>query len=78
MTAAGQDRLDKLRLIRSAHIGPISYRQLVSRFGSAAAAIEAIPHLAQRAGGGHPGSLRKQRFLRKWSKPSCLGPAIFF
>ncbi len=43
----------RLRLIRTPSIGPVSYRQLVRRFGSAAAAIDAIPDLA-RAGGGPP------------------------
>ncbi len=45
---------DKLRLIRSANIGPVSYFQLIARFGSAAAAIEAIPNLAARGGGRAP------------------------
>ncbi len=41
---------DRLRLIRSPNIGPISYRQLVARFGSAGKALEALPDLANRAG----------------------------
>ena len=41
----------KLRLIRSANIGPVSYRQLVVRFGSAEAALAALPDLAMRGGG---------------------------
>ena len=41
----------KLRLIRSANIGPVSYRQLVSRFGSAEGALQALPDLAMRGGG---------------------------
>jgi DNA processing protein len=44
----------RLRLIRTAQIGPVTYRQLVSRFGDAAAAIEALPGLAQRGGGRAP------------------------
>lgn len=51
MSPAQDDRLDKLRLIRSANIGPVSYVQLVRRFGSARAALAAIPELAARAGG---------------------------
>ncbi|MEH3035528.1 MAG: DNA-processing protein DprA [Sphingomonas adhaesiva] len=47
------DATARLRLIRTPSIGPVSYRQLVRRFGSAAAAIDAIPDLA-RAGGGPP------------------------
>jgi DNA processing protein len=46
-----EDAFDKLRLIRSANIGPITYFQLMTRFGSARAALEAIPDLAARGGG---------------------------
>jgi DNA processing protein len=42
---------DRLRLIRSPNIGPVSYRQLILRFGSAAAALDALPDLALRGGG---------------------------
>lgn len=42
---------DKLRLIRSPNIGPVSYRQLIARFGSAKAALDALPDLAKRNGG---------------------------
>ncbi|MFN3989214.1 MAG: DNA-processing protein DprA [Erythrobacter sp.] len=39
----------RIRLLRSPNIGPISYRQLLARFGSAAAALDALPELASRA-----------------------------
>lgn len=42
---------DQLRLIRSPNIGPVSYRQLMARFGSARAALEALPDLIRRGGG---------------------------
>ncbi len=45
------ERLNRLRLIRSANIGPVSYFQLLSRFGNAAQALEALPELARRGGG---------------------------
>ena len=48
------DLLARLRLIRTAGIGPIAFRQLLLRFGSAAAALDAIPDLARRGGGGSP------------------------
>ncbi len=54
MSLAPSERADRLRLIRSANIGPVTYVQLLRRFGSAAAALEAIPHLAARAGGKAP------------------------
>jgi DNA processing protein len=48
------ERLDWLRLIRSENVGPISFRQLLRRFGSARAALEALPELARRGGGARP------------------------
>jgi DNA processing protein len=45
------DIFAKLQLIRSANIGPVSYRQLIARFGSARAALLALPDLAMRGGG---------------------------
>ncbi len=45
-----QDRFDRLRLIRTPNIGPVTYRQLLARFGSAKAALDALPDLAARGG----------------------------
>jgi DNA processing protein len=42
--------LDRLRLIRTPNIGPVTYRQLLRRFGSAEAALLALPELAARGG----------------------------
>jgi DNA processing protein len=44
----------RLRLIRTPQIGPVTYRQLIERFGDAAAAIDALPELAGRGGGRAP------------------------
>ncbi|WP_279479565.1 DNA-processing protein DprA [Aureimonas sp. SK2] len=44
------ERLAALRLIRSENVGPVTYAKLVARFGSAAAALEALPELAARGG----------------------------
>lgn len=45
------ERLDWLRLIRSENVGPITFRQLLTRFGSARDALEGLPNLARRGGG---------------------------
>lgn len=45
------DQFDRLRLIRSPNIGPVTYRQLLERFGSAKNALEALPDLVIRGGG---------------------------
>jgi DNA processing protein len=48
MTAA--DALARIRLIRTDGVGPVGYRQLVKRFGSAVAAVDALPDLGRRGG----------------------------
>ena len=45
-----QETLDWLRLIRSENVGPVTFRALLRRYGSAAAALEALPELARRGG----------------------------
>jgi DNA processing protein len=45
-----QERLDWLRLIRTENVGPVSFYALLQRFGSAAAALAALPDLAQKGG----------------------------
>lgn len=42
-----EERLDWLRLCRTESIGPISFFAMLRRFGSARAALEALPRLAQ-------------------------------
>ncbi len=39
-----------LRLIRSENVGPITFRELINHFGSAVAALDALPELARRGG----------------------------
>ncbi|AEG48468.1 DNA protecting protein DprA [Sphingobium chlorophenolicum L-1] len=46
-----QERFNRLRLIRSPRIGPVTFRQLMARFGSAGEALRAVPDLAARGGG---------------------------
>src|SRR6185312_2458043 len=50
------ERMDWLRLLRTENIGPITFYQLLQRYGSATAALEALPELAKR--GGRSGTLR--------------------
>ena len=40
----------RIRLLRSPNVGPVSYRQLLARFGTAEAALDALPDLALRGG----------------------------
>ncbi len=43
-----RERRDRLRLIRTESIGPITWRELMAHFGSASDAIEGLPDLASR------------------------------
>jgi DNA processing protein len=47
-------RLDWLRLIRSENVGPRTFRELINHYGGAAAALKALPGLAQRGGARAP------------------------
>ncbi len=53
LPASGLSETDvfaRIRLLRSPGIGPVSYFQLLRRFGSASAALDALPDLAARGG----------------------------
>jgi DNA processing protein len=43
---------DRLRLIRSANVGPSVFRQLLERYGTATRALDALPDLMRRGGHG--------------------------
>lgn len=47
---AQDEAFARIRLLRSPNIGPVSYAQLLRRFGDARTAIEALPGLAGRGG----------------------------
>lgn len=62
------EKLDWLRLIRSENVGPITFYRLLERFGSAAAALDALPDLAKQ--GGRKGKLRipsKSACEKEWA-----------
>ncbi len=40
-----------LRLSRAQNVGPVTFANLIARFGSATAALGALPHMARRGGG---------------------------
>ena len=44
------ERLDWLRLARTESVGPVTFAQLIARFGEPASAIAALPELALRGG----------------------------
>ena len=77
-TANVGDAVARLRLIRSENVGPVTYRQLIKRFGTAAAALAALPDLARRGGGSAPriGSLPDAE--RELAALAAFGAAALF
>ena len=63
--SAPPDLIDRLRLIRTPGIGPVAFRQLLLRFGSAEAAIAGIPDLARRGGGKIPAVFLRDKAERE-------------
>jgi DNA processing protein len=49
-----QDRIDRLRLIRTEGVGPITYRRLIERYRTPAGALNALPGLAKAGGRVNP------------------------
>ncbi|MFV3128723.1 DNA-processing protein DprA [Niveispirillum sp. KHB5.9] len=44
------ERIDRVRLIRAENVGPVTFMRLMERFGTATAALAALPELARRGG----------------------------
>lgn len=45
-----EEAFARIRLLRSPNVGPVTYRQLLGRFGDAGKALAALPDIAGRAG----------------------------
>jgi len=78
MNGTSQEAFDRLRLIRSENIGPVTYRQLIKRFGSAARALEAIPDLAARGGGRSPRIANPKQIASELEAIHDIGAQLLF
>jgi DNA processing protein len=67
------DALDRLRLIRTPSIGPVTFRHLLSRFGTAGRAIDALPDLARHGGGRAPIVPAMSEIARETDRVAALG-----
>ena len=77
-SAECEDQIARLRLIRSETIGPVTYWQLLARFGSASAALEAVPSLAARGGGRPPAIASRASVEREMAAVAKLGARYLF
>ncbi|WP_411341894.1 DNA-processing protein DprA [Sphingopyxis sp. J-6] len=72
------ERLARLRLIRTPHVGPVSWHQLMQRFGSGEAALDALPDLVLRGGAGRPRIAPADAVLREIDRVAALGARHIF
>ena len=68
-----EDLVDRLRLLRTPGIGPVTFRQLITRFGTAAGALAAVPDLARRGGGKAPALRSREDAEREIAGVERLG-----
>ncbi|HEY7006814.1 MAG TPA: DNA-processing protein DprA, partial [Sphingomicrobium sp.] len=68
-----EDLVDRLRLLRTPGIGPVTFRQLIARFGTPAAALAAVPDLARRGGGKAPALRSRDDAEREIGKVEKFG-----
>ena len=74
----GAERLARIRLIRTPHVGPVSWHQLMQRFGSGVAALSALPDLALRGGSGRPRIAPAEVAEREVARVAALGARHIF
>ncbi len=70
--------LARLRLARTRRVGPVTYRQLVRRFGSASAALEALPDIVRKAGGQPFSPAPVTAVEREMARVAALGARYLF
>jgi DNA processing protein len=68
----------RLRLIRTRSIGPVAYRQLVARYGTAEAALAVLPTLVRRGGGVPPPLAEPAAIARERDRVAALGAYYLF
>jgi len=68
----------RLRLARTPGVGPVTFRQLVARFGDARSALDAVPDLARRGGGRPPVPPDDQTVEREEARVAAIGGQYLF
>lgn len=76
MTLDPAERFARLRLARTERVGPVAFRQLLERFGSAQAAIAAWPRLTARAGVGSTPLFEPERTQAELDAGDRLGARL--
>lgn len=80
-TLTRDEAFARIRLLRSPNIGPVSYHQLLRRFTTASAALEALPDLAVRGAAGGRAAYRPiptERIEREVARVRAAGARYLF
>ena len=71
------ERLDRLRLLRSENVGPVTWRQLMEAYGSAGKALEALPEMARRGGRKRPYKICPKTMAEdEWAATDAVGAQL--
>ncbi len=73
-----KDQIDQIRLIRSQHVGPVTFHRLVQRFGNAGEALRALPDISRRAGGKAPRLCSEDAAKREYESHENVGADLVF
>ncbi len=75
---ASSEIFDRLRLIRSANVGPVSYYRLMQQYGTAKNALRALPELTRSGGRRRPEIASKRSIEREIETVEKLGGKFLF
>ncbi|MBT6094718.1 MAG: DNA-protecting protein DprA [Rhodospirillaceae bacterium] len=73
-----KERIDQIRLIRSQHVGPVTYHRLMHRFGNAGDALRALPDISRQAGGKAPRLCTEDAAIREFENHEKAGADLVF
>jgi DprA/Smf-like nucleotide binding protein involved in DNA uptake/DNA recombination-mediator protein A len=74
-----QDNTNRLRLARAEGVGPVTYRRLLTRFDTAAAALRSLPRLARAGGKANPPVVPTEAdVIRELNRAAKLGARLIF
>jgi len=76
MAPAAAERIARLQLARSERIGPVTFAQLIARYGSAQAALDALPGLIRKAGGAAYTAAPRDRIEAEIAAGEALGARL--
>ena len=76
--SASTDRIDHLRLVRTEGVGPVTYRRLLDRYRTPAAALDALPRLARAGGRAKPAVTSVSEAERELERTGAAGGRMVF